>query len=482
MFSQKVLFSALALVVALSSNAAAADTSANEPDPLLQAKSLGINALTTPGPDCPDPADLASGAAENRGDSGTSACTVPESDADVSEEEEDEDEDEFNPAALDIEFAGAVEIGARTFFHGRQFPGQTRDPVLPFAGGWGRVSISSNQGNDRFTFQPYGRYDIITRRDLIDVAEAHYFHRGNDWSVLVGVHTLFWGVTESRHLVDIVNQIDLTGDVDEEDRLGQPMINLNLLGGDLGTFSLFGLFGFREQNFPERIDRLRGPLLVAERQATFSEEGLTRHIAFAARYFNTFDLGIASADFAASYFNGMSRSPLLVPTLLGGGLALVPNYDRIDKVGLEFLVASGDVQLKFEGSYSRQFGADVLATVAGFEYTYSDVFGNGVDVGILGEYLYDDRRGAQPVVSGDNDVFGGVRVTFNNDLNTQFLAGMTFDYKTDEIFGSIELSSRLADDLSVALEARLFENIPGSLPRAVLNREDFLNVKFSKYF
>lgn len=481
MFSQKLLFSAFALVITSSCNAFAADTSANAPDPLLQAKSLGINALTTLSPDCPDPADLASGAAESRGDSGTSACTVPESDADVSKDEE-VDQDEFNPAALDIEFAGAVEIGARTFFNGRQFPGQTREPVLPFAGGWGRLSISSSQGNDRFTLQPYGRYDIITRRDLIDVAEAHYFHLGNDWSVLVGVHTLFWGVTESRHLVDIVNQIDVTGDVDEEDRLGQPMINLNLLGGDLGTLSLFSLFGFREQNFAERIDRLRGPLLVAERQATFNEEGLTRHIAFAARYFNTFDLGIASADIAASYFNGMGRTPLLVPVLLGGGPALVPIYDRIDQVGLEILLASGDLQLKFEGIYSRQFRSDILATVAGFEYTYSDVFGKGVDVGILGEFLYDDRAGTVPVVRGDNDVFGGVRVTFNNDLNTQFLAGMTFDYRTDEIFGSVELSSRLADDLSMAVEARLFENIPGSLPQAVLNREDFVTIKFSKYF
>jgi hypothetical protein len=260
------------------------------------------------------------------------------------------------------------------------------------------------------------------------------------------------------------------------------MVNINLLGGDKGTLSLFGLFGFREQDFPETIDRLRGPVPVAEALVTYDEEGLDKHVGFAARYFNTIKLGDASADFAVSYFNGISRTPLLIMVPGPGGMVPAPFYDRIDRVGVELLVADGDMQYKFEGLYANQFGGDVLAMVAGFEYTINEAFGSAIDLGLLGEFLYDDRGAGQPPVFGDNDVFGGVRVTFNNDLNTNLLAGMTYDYETDEIFGSIELSSRITEDLSVAMEARIFHGIPAMSPFNPLNRDDFVNVKLTKYF
>lgn len=426
-------------------------------------------------PECPTAEDIASGAAENRGQSGSSLCTGPA-------ERSDDTEDEAPESPVAVEFSGALDVGTRIFPRNRQFAGQARSNALPYIGGWGRVNVSWDEGNSRFTVQPYGRYDILARRDLVDVAEAHVFHRAGNWSALAGVHTVFWGVTESRHLVDVINQIDRTGDVDEEDRLGQPMLNFNWLGGDVGTLSLFALAGFREQNFPERKDRLRGPVLVSERSAIFNEEGLTRHLAFAARYFNTFDIGVGSADFAVSYFNGMGRTPLLTPALLAGGPALIPVYDRIDKVGNELLIVNGDLQLKFEGSYSRQFRDDVFAAVGGFEYTLNDFLASGIDIGLLAEYLFDDRNNNQPVVTGDNDVFGGLRMTFNNEFNTQLLAGVTVDHKTEEIFGSLDVTSRLTDDISLSVALRMFGNVPGNSPHAFLNKDDYIDVKFTKYF
>ena len=56
------------------------------------------------------------------------------------------------------------------------------------------------------------------------------------------------GVTESRHLVDVLNQVDGVEDIDEEDRLGQPMINISTQR-DWGSVDLFVLPGFRERTF-----------------------------------------------------------------------------------------------------------------------------------------------------------------------------------------------------------------------------------------
>jgi len=54
----------------------------------------------------------------------------------------------------------------------------------------------------------------------------------------------FWGVTEFQHLVDIINQTDLVENIDTEDKLGQPMINLALIN-DWGTVDLFIMPYFR---------------------------------------------------------------------------------------------------------------------------------------------------------------------------------------------------------------------------------------------
>ncbi|NIP75689.1 MAG: hypothetical protein GTN90_06820, partial [Xanthomonadales bacterium] len=105
-------------------------------------------------------------------------------------------------------------------------------------------------------------------RSHADLREANWLRIGDGWDLVAGIDKVFWGVTESRHLVDIVNQDDRVEDIDGEDKLGQPMLNLNLLR-DWGTVSLFVLPGFRERAFPDRGDRLRGSLPVAEGDATF---------------------------------------------------------------------------------------------------------------------------------------------------------------------------------------------------------------------
>ena len=54
---------------------------------------------------------------------------------------------------------------------------------------------------------------------------------------------MFWGVTESVHLVDIINQTDFAGDIDGEDKLGQTMLSL-MLQRDWGEITAFVLPAF----------------------------------------------------------------------------------------------------------------------------------------------------------------------------------------------------------------------------------------------
>ena len=75
--------------------------------------------------------------------------------------------------------------------------------------------------------------------------EFYWWRDFDSVEIYVGARQLFWGVTETVHLVDVINQNDLVEDIDGEDKLGQPMVSL-LLDRDWGTLELFSLLGFRE--------------------------------------------------------------------------------------------------------------------------------------------------------------------------------------------------------------------------------------------
>ena len=82
-----------------------------------------------------------------------------------------------------------------------------------------------------------------------------------------GVDKVFWGRTESRHLVDVVNQTDLIEYPDEEEKLGQPMLRLTLPRA-WGVADIFFLPYFRERTFAGRDGRLRSALVVDVRAET----------------------------------------------------------------------------------------------------------------------------------------------------------------------------------------------------------------------
>ena len=87
-----------------------------------------------------------------------------------------------------------------------------------------------NDGYDVFNAKVFYRVDEYDEeRTHGDIRELAWLHAAEDWELNVGISKVFWGVTESIHLVDIINQSDLVENIDGEDKLGQPMVNLSLI-------------------------------------------------------------------------------------------------------------------------------------------------------------------------------------------------------------------------------------------------------------
>ena len=127
-------------------------------------------------------------------------------------------------------------------------------------------------GSQSLTFRPFLRLDQRDpSRTHADLRELLWIRSGAGWELRAGVGKAFWGVTESVHLVDIINQTDLVENPDGEQKLGQPMLKLSL-ERDWGIWDLFLLPGFRERTFPGSEGRL-GPRPTVDTGAAIYESG-----------------------------------------------------------------------------------------------------------------------------------------------------------------------------------------------------------------
>ncbi|MFQ5571746.1 MAG: outer membrane protein [Rhodothermales bacterium] len=336
----------------------------------------------------------------------------------------------------------------------------------------------------RITVKPFFRYDSADEaRTHFDLREAVWLLPRDDWELRLGVDKVFWGVTESVHLVDIVNQTDLIENPDGEDKLGQPMVYFTS-ARDWGTIDLFVLPYFRERTFPGPAGRLRRALVVDTDQTRFESRAERLHLDIAARYSHT----IGALDFGLSYFGGTSRDPSFLAGVDETSTpVLVPLYQQIDQVSLDAQITRGAWLLKLEGLYRTgqddRLGREdaYVASVAGFEYTFFGLGGSKMDLGVLAEHLFDDRSD-RALTPFENDVFFGLRLAANDVAGTQVLAGLIQDLDTPARNFFLEASRRLTDSWTVDVEARFFTAARPDDLLFDLRRDDLIQLEFTYHF
>ena len=141
----------------------------------------------------------------------------------------------------------SVGIETRYFKNPSKWDRQSTDDFQTSVEGFFEVFYPLDS-NHSFTISPFFRKDgVDENRDLLDIREGYWLVESDPIEVLVGVNTVFWGVTESINIVDVINQTD-NGDFSGSQKLGQPLINLQFLQ-EYGTFSFYLLPYFRERSF-----------------------------------------------------------------------------------------------------------------------------------------------------------------------------------------------------------------------------------------
>lgn len=378
-----------------------------------------------------------------------------------------------NEKKTNEEFELEVEGDYRYFYQNASFDGQeSHFPSIAFTPNY---SIDWNKGNESINFTAFYRFDRDNMRTHGDIRELYYQKAKDSWELNIGLKKVYWGVAESNHLVDIINQTDQIESFDGEDKLGQPMIQFTYSTESFGNFDFYYLPYHRKRVFPGTKGRLRFPIVIDKDFITYesSAEEWRQDAAFRwSHYFGAFDIGL-------SHFYGNGREPEFTFDPTGSISAF---YPVINQTGLDLQITHNAFLWKFESIYRNSSTQDFLALVAGLEFTFSNIDGNGLDIGLLSEYLYDERDDLA-LSSAQNDIFFGSRIAFNDTQDTAILIGGLADLdKSSRIF-SIEASRRIGNSLKVELEARIFSNIdPSELILSSFKDDSFLRFSVSKFF
>lgn len=366
----------------------------------------------------------------------------------------------------------------------------SRDGVLPSQDYQSNISIffqseslwQWNQSRDSLSFKPYFRVDQRDpEKSHADIRELIWMRSNSDWSLSIGLGKVFWGVTEFNHLVDVINQIDLVEGIDGEAKLGQPMINLSLIN-HWGALDFFVLPGFRERTFAGKDGRLRALVEIDKNRVFYESPEMDKHIDFAVRWsdsFKHFDLGIY-------LFDGTNREPSLdIQPVLNKtqftSFVAIASYQQMTQLGIDFQGVLDNWLFKWE-ALSRITSKDhFLASQAGIEYTFYNVKGRSIDVGVLFEYGWDERGLASTSVV-QNDFFVGSRISFNDFKSSELLLGMAYDQDYYSYSAFLEFTQSASDNTQVSLQANFFQ---AKNPADILNNiagDDYIQLTFERFF
>ncbi|WP_242203466.1 hypothetical protein [Aestuariivivens insulae] len=368
-----------------------------------------------------------------------------------------------------------LELGLeyRYFIDHAQFMGQKQH--FPSFSLQPKYALDWNDGAESINATAFFRWDVDDSRTHWDIRELYFQKTKNNWELNVGLKKVYWGVTESNHLVDIINQTDVVESFDGEQKLGQPMVQFVVTTNTVGTFNFFYLPYHRKRNFPGEKGRFRFPVVIDRDEILYESRAQEWHQDFAFRwfhYFGAFDVGL-------SHFYGTGREPLFMFDNTGNINAF---YPVINQTGLDLQVTHNAFLWKLESIYRNAEAQDFFALTAGLEFTFSNIDGNGLDIGLLSEYLYDERD-ALALNALQNDVFFGSRIAFNDTQDTSILLGGITDLESSSKIFSIEASRRFGSNWVAEVEARVFSGIEANEFILSNFRDDsFFRLRISRFF
>jgi len=388
-------------------------------------------------------------------------------------------QDSLKVPKVTSELSGNFRVDYRYFPDEALYPGQ-------FNQYWSgyfepKVYLKWNKGKQLLQFSGFGRLDQYdTASTHVDLRELYWQALFKKSEISVGFKKIFWGITESNHVVDVVNQLDALEGFDIEQKLGQPMVHFSW-SPKWGTIDVIGMAYHRQLLFPGPNGRPRPPL--GDPTANSGNFHLDSTI-YESEY-NEYQPEIALRwshsvsifDIGLTYFNGTTRPPLFATN---DGIHFNIFYELINQVGIDIQAYTGSMLWKFEGAYRESNRKAIRSFVVGGEYTFSNLFRSGADLGFIVEYNYDDR-GIELLTALDDDMFYGLRFALNDRQSTDFLGGYIVDNDNGTQRYFLEANRRLGNSWKLSINASGYNNVAQTEFIYLLRADGFIGISLYKY-
>lgn len=350
----------------------------------------------------------------------------------------------------------AADIGGSISLEGRSFWNSSPIPEVGNAGMSVRVNpefrLKFSNNSSLLTVEPFARIDELDEeRTHFDIRQLDVTVIKNNWLFQAGISKLFWGVTESANLVDIVNQVDVVEDPFGDDKLGQPLFRASRFY-DNGSVSLLLMPYFRKRVFPGKKDRFRLSLPIDTNNISYESKNEENNIDVAIRLQHTID----RMDFGLSFFHGTSRTPDLL--LNEEALTLTQHYPLVDTASLDLQYTGDEWLWKLEYLNTSFDSRHHSAAVGGFEYTQPRFAKTNGDIGYIMEY-HTDSRNDSGIVPFQNDLFLGARIAFNDLKSSEILIGTFYDADTKTKIYTLEASTHINDSIIFNVESTVFSDV-----------------------
>jgi len=235
---------------------------------------------------------------------------------------------------------------------------------------------------------------------------------------------------------------------------------------------------FRERTFPGPKGRLRPALPIDPDEVIYESPDGEQRWDLALRYSHS----LGPVDFGIFLFNGTDREPLLYPTTNSRGQDVLGSfYQETEQIGGDLQWSRGNWLWKLEALYKHGYFDGYFAATGGVEYTFVNVGGTGADLGLVCEYVYDDR-GEEATTVYRNNAMVGLRWSPNDAATSQVLLGWIQDVDDSSKIAVLEASRRLGTHWRLSLDVCAFMDVPPENRYYGLQGDDFARLELAYYF
>ncbi len=355
-------------------------------------------------------------------------------------------------AALKASFVGAAELESRGYLGSetRVFlpddDDRTKEAGVSAAA---RLQVDAS-GDSPFAarLRVFTRHDSLDRdRSVLFAEEAWAEWRGGLLRLRVGVDMITWTALEAFHPADVLNSRNFDSNVENFEKIGEPMAALRLRLGQ-GDVAVYALPVFGGARLPSPNSRLSlgppgvplGAALYSDRQGNITEDRFG--VQWAARATQT----IGDADVGVHVLQHTDRlRPLVLMNPATGDVQ--PLYQYATEIGWTYSHILGAVIGKFEGVHRRYTAIDDMTTYGPLPNRNATTLAAGIEYGMAHEsgsestflmegqiVLGPDKAMRRLLEFFQRDVLVGYRLAFNDAASRTAMVGVMVDLERPQEF------------------------------------------------